>query len=214
MRPLIHYLCASLCFALMAAAPCSGAQKPGENGEVRARAIVAKMTLDEKISQLHGVEDGVHFRYVTGLPRLGVPPLRITNGPAGVGHGGLSRQLRATALPAPIALAATWDVHAARRYGALAGHETLELGSDLLESPDINIIRVPQNGRAFESFSEDPYLTSRISVASIEGTQSVGALANVKHYLANNQEADRRTIDERIDERAHALRSLDTRDRK
>jgi len=202
MRPLIHYLCVSLGFALMAAAPCSAGQKPAENAGARARAIVAKMTLEEKIAQVHGIEDGVHFRYVRGLPRLGVPALRITNGPAGVGHGGLSRQLRATALPAPISVAASWDIDLARRYGVIAGKETRELGSDLLESPDINIIRVPQNGRAFESFSEDPYLTSRISVASIEGTQSVGALANVKHYLANNQEADRRTIDERIDERA------------
>jgi len=202
MRPLIHYLCVSLCLALMAAAPCSGAQKPAEDAEARARAIVAKMTLEEKIAQVHGIEDGVHFRYVPGLPRLGVPPLRITNGPAGVGHGGLSRQLRATALPAPISLAASWDVDLARRYGMIAGRETRELGSDLLESPDINIIRAPQNGRAFESFSEDPYLVARLAVASIEGTQSVGALANVKHYLANNQEADRRTIDELIGERA------------
>jgi beta-glucosidase len=202
MRPLIHYLCASLCFALMAVAPWSAAQKPAEDAEARARAIVAKMTLEEKIAQVHGIEDGVHFRYVPGVPRLGVPALRITNGPAGVGHGGLSRQLRATALPAPISVAASWDVDLARRYGMIAGRETRELGSDLLESPDINIIRAPQNGRAFESFSEDPYLVARLAVASIEGTQGVGVLANVKHYLANNQEADRRTIDERIGERA------------
>jgi beta-glucosidase len=202
MRALIRYCCAGLCLTLMVAAPCSVAQVPAANTEARARAIVAKMRLDEKIAQVHGIEDGVHFRYVPGVPRLGVPPLRITNGPAGVGHGGLSRQLRATALPAPISVAASWDVDLARRYGVIAGQETRELGSDLLESPDINIIRVPQNGRAFESFSEDPYLVGRLSVASIEGTQSVGALANVKHYLANNQEADRRTIDERIGERA------------
>lgn len=202
MRTVIHYFRRVSCVVLIVAAPCAIAQKSVENAEARARAIVAKLTLDEKIAQVHGLEDGVRFRYVPGVPRLGVPPLRITNGPAGVGHGGLSRQLRATALPAPISLAASWDVDLARRYGLVAGQETLALGSDLLESPDINIIRVPQNGRAFESFSEDPYLVSRLSVASIEGTQSAGALANVKHYLANNQEADRRTIDELIGERA------------
>jgi beta-glucosidase len=167
----------------------------------RARVIVARMTLEEKIAQVHGIQDEEHFRFVPGLSRLGVPALRITNGPAGVGPGGHFPQPRATALPAPIALAASWDVDLARRYGVLAGQETRELGSDLLETPDINIIRVPQNGRAFESFSEDPYLNSRLAVASIQGTQSTGILANVKHFLANNQEAGRRTIDELIEER-------------
>jgi len=168
----------------------------------RARAIVAKMTLDEKITELHGIHTAEHYRYVPGIPRLGIPAFPMTNGPAGAGPGGASPQLPATALPAPIALAASWDPALARRYGVIAAEETRDLASDLLEAPDINIIRIPQNGRTFESYSEDPYLDGRIAVATIQGIQSVGILANVKHYIANNQEEDRHSINEIIDERA------------
>ena len=167
----------------------------------RARAIVAKMTLDEKITELHGIHTPEHYRYVPGVPRLGVPAFPMTNGPAGVGPGGASPQLRATALPAPIALAASWDPALALRYGKIAGEETRDLQSDLLEAPDINIIRVPQNGRTFESYSEDPYLDGQMAAATIQGIQSAGVLANVKHYIANNQEDNRFRIDEVIDER-------------
>lgn len=168
----------------------------------RAQEIVARMTLSEKVSQMHGVQTPSLDRIVPGVPRLGVPPLRITNGPAGVGPGGSGPQLRATALPAPIALAATWDPALARQYGTLAGEETKALGSDLLESPDINIVRVPQSGRAFEGFGEDPWLTSRMAVAEIEGIQGAGIIANVKHYIANNQETQRGTINEIVGQRA------------
>jgi beta-glucosidase len=186
-----------LFFSSCAAIP----QKQTAAPEDFARHLVAKMTLDEKIAEVHGIRDEQQFRYVPGIPRLGIPGWQITNGPAGVGPGGTEPQPRATALPAPISLAASWDPELARQYGELAGHEAQALGSDLLEAPDINIIRVPQSGRAFESFSEDPYLVSRLAVASIQGTQSTRVLANVKHYLANNQEQGRRTINEVIDER-------------
>lgn len=168
----------------------------------RARQIVAKMTLDEKITELHGVHDATRFRMVPGVPRLGIPELHMTNGPAGVGPGGASPQPPATAMPAPIALAATWDPELARVYGKLEAQETRSLGSLLFESPDINIARVPQGGRVFESFGEDPFLTGRIAVATIEGIQSTNIMANVKHYLANNQEADRHAVNEEIGERA------------
>lgn len=168
----------------------------------RARQIVSKMTLDEKISELHGVHDATRFRMVPGVPRLGIPDFWMTNGPAGVGPGGRSPQPPATAMPAPIALAATWDPELARTYGKLEAEETRSLGSLLFESPDINIARVPQGGRVFESFGEDPFLTGRIAVATIEGIQSTGIMANVKHYLANNQEADRHAVNEEIGERA------------
>jgi beta-glucosidase len=163
--------------------------------------IVAQMTLEEKITQLHGYSDRKNNRIVAGLPRLGIPSFRITNGPAGVGPGGAGPQLRATALPAPIALAATWDPETARQYGKLAGEETFALGSDLLEAPDTNIVRIPQGGRTFETFGEDPWLTGRMAVANIQGIQSAGVSANVKHFLANNQETDRGSINEVIGER-------------
>jgi beta-glucosidase len=167
----------------------------------RAKAIVARMTLDEKITQLHGIRDAENYRVVPGLARLGIPALHMTNGPAGVGPGGAGPQKPATAMPAPIALVAAWDPELAREYGKLEAEETRSLGSQLFESPDINIARVPQGGRVFESFGEDPFLTSRISLADIEGIQSANVMANVKHFLANNQESARMSIDEIIGER-------------
>lgn len=198
---------AMLCFVAVSALllPCVVRAQSGglplSSDWVRARALVARMTLDEKITELHGVQTPEIARVVPGIRRLGIPALHITNGPAGVGHGGESPQLRATALPAPVALAASWDVDLARKYGVVAAQETRDIGSELLEAPDINIIREPQSGRAFESFTEDPYLNARLSVATIEGIQSVGIMANVKHYVANNQEQNRRAVNEVIDER-------------
>jgi len=170
--------------------------------EKRARELVGRMTLDEKIAQVHGVHDHDHYRMVPGNARLGIPELRVTNGPAGVGPGGAGSQKPATALPAPIALAATWDLGLAELYGRVAGEEARALGSNLLEAPDINIARAPQGGRVFESYGEDPFLVSRFAVANIQGIQSTGVMANVKHFLANNQETNRDSINEIIDERA------------
>ena len=141
-----------------AAAPAQQAHVSHAQAVERARQIVAKMTLDEKISELHGVHDATRYRMVPGVPRLGIPDFWMTNGPAGVGPGGASPQPPATAMPAPIALAATWDPELARTYGKLEAEETRSLGSLLFESPDINIARVPQGGRVFESFGEDPFL--------------------------------------------------------
>lgn len=176
------------------------------NYDQRARDIVRQMTLDEKISQLHGIRDDAHglYRYVPPVPRLGIPALRIINGPAGAGPGGTrppQKQAPATALPSPIALAATWDRALAREHGEIAGTESKDLANGFLEAPDINIARIPQNGRIFESYGEDPYLAGQMSVANIEGIQSQGMIANVKHFVANNQETDRFVVNEDIDER-------------
>ena len=187
--------------ALSTAAGAQQAHVSHAQALARARQIVARMTLDEKIAELHGVHDATRYRVVAGVPRLGIPDLHMTNGPAGVGPGGASPQPPATAMPAPIALAATWDPELARTYGKIEAQETRSLGSLLFESPDINIARVPQGGRVFESFGEDPFLDARISVAAIEGIQSTGIMANVKHYLANNQETDRHSVNEEIGER-------------
>src|SRR5262249_60736007 len=111
------------------------------------------MTLDEKISQLHGIKTTTEYRTVPAIPRLGVPKLLTTNGPAGVSTGGVT-QPSATALPAPIALAASWDTRQADTYGDLEAQEVLAVGRDLLEGPTINIARVPQNGRTFEGYGE------------------------------------------------------------
>jgi len=199
------------CVTLMELLPLGSARAqapapPPADFDARARRIVAQMTLDEKIAQLHGIQDTNNYRVVPGLPRLGIPALTVANGPAGVGPAGPGHEGKATALPAPIALAATWDVEAARTHGDVAGGEAVLLGNLLLESPDINIARTPRNGRTFESFGEDPFLSSRLAVAYVEGIQSHPIIANVKHFAGNNQEQNRMRVNDVIDERT--LREL------
>jgi beta-glucosidase len=174
---------------------------PPRDPAARARAIVAQMTLDEKIQEMHGIQDADHLRYVPGVPRLGIPPLVITNGPAGVGPGDAHAQAPATALPAPISLAASFDSSAARQYGRIVGSEAGDLGNGFVEGPDVDIMRVPQNGRTFEGFGEDPYLDGQIAAADIAAAQTQGIIAEAKHYTANNQETNRFTVNEGIDER-------------
>jgi Beta-glucosidase-related glycosidases len=168
--------------------------------EQRAAAIVRKMTLDEKISQLHGVSDRQHDRWIPGIPRLGIPPLPMANGPAGIGPAGLI-QPHATAFPAPIAVAASWDRADARDYGVAVADEIRDIGRTMVEAPTVNIARIPDSGRSFEAYGEDPVLTGELAVANIEGIQSRSVMANVKHFALNNQEDDRLFVDARADER-------------
>jgi len=163
--------------------------------------IVAQMTLDQKIQEVHGLQDTNDFRVIPGIPTLGIPPLNITNGPSGACNGGPGHQGPATALPAPIALAGTWDVALANQYGVIIGSEAKDLANGFVEGPDINIARVSQNGRTFEAFGEDPYLVGQIAVAEINGIQSQGIIAESKAYAGNNQETNRTTINDIIDER-------------
>ncbi|MFF3488494.1 glycoside hydrolase family 3 protein [Streptomyces sp. NPDC002701] len=180
------------------AAPVAAARE----GSDRVRSLVARMTLDEKLSFVHwtaGAEGGPLARgvgYLPGVPRLGVPPLEVSDGPTGIRLNGV----RATALPTPTALAATLDDGLAREYGRVLGHEGRALGQDVVLAPMVNIIRVPHGGRNFETFSEDPLVTSRTAAAEIEGIQSQGLMAAVKHLAGNNQETDRFTVDAAIDE--------------
>jgi beta-glucosidase len=197
-RPPVFIL--SLCAvaaALVAGISATSQQTP----DARARAIVSKMTLDEKVEQMHGIHEKDRYRMVPGIPRLGISDFHVTNGPAGPGPGGAGPQKPATALPSPIALAATWDIDLARQYGEIAGAESLDIGNSLLEAPTINIARLPQNGRTFEGYGEDPYLTGQLSAFNIQGIQSKGEIANVKHFAANSQETDRFVVNEIIDER-------------
>jgi beta-glucosidase len=192
---------------ILLAVGCAGTQSSSSsNDDARARQIVAQMTLDEKIAQLHGIRDKTDYRVVPGLPRLGIPALTVANGPAGLGPAGPGHEGKATALPAPISLAATWDVDAARLNGEIAGGEAAAFGNLLLESPDINMARTPHNGRTFEGFGEDPVLAGQLAVANIQGIQSQGVIANVKHYAGNNQEENRGKVNDVVDERT--LREL------
>ena len=185
-------------------AVCNGAPAPWLDrtlpAQERAGLALAQMTLDEKISMLGSVRTATHFRETLPIDRLCLPALRMNNGSAGVSTGG-PVQFPATALPAPLGLAATWDPTQAFRYGALAGKETRDQGRDLLEGPDVDLARVPVGGRVFESYGEDPRLIAETVVGTVRGIQSQGAMADVKHYAANTQEHNRNTIDEVIDER-------------
>jgi len=168
----------------------------------RARMLVEKMTLSEKLEELHGEGTHRHFRHIVGIPRLGIPELRLANGCVGVGPADDNPQKPATALPCEIALAATWDTKLAQRYGKLIGREARDLNYGMVEGPDINIARVPQCGRTFEAFGEDPFLTACMAVADVCGIQSQDVIAEVKHFDANNQETDRGQLDEIIPLRA------------
>src|SRR5262249_28926485 len=167
----------------------------------RAELLIQQMTLDEKISQIHMLDKPEHPREVPGIERLGIPTFKITNGPAGAGPGDSRPTQPATAMPAALALAASGDRNLAETFGRVVADEVVARGKDLLEAPGVNIARVPQNGRNFEYFGEDPYLASQMVVPEIRGIQSRGIIAEAKHYAANNQENDRKTINEIIDER-------------
>jgi beta-glucosidase len=166
----------------------------------RASLLVQHMTLAQEAAETAAVSNATQSREVPGIPSLCVPDLLLTNGSAGISTGG-PVQRPATALPAPISLAATWNPAAAERYGAVQGSEALDQARNDVEGPDINIARVPLNGRTFEAYGEDPYLAGQIAAGNVTGIQSQGAIATPKHYAANNQEINRDTINEVIDER-------------
>ena len=198
-------LCALL--ATTAAVAIGAPARAATDPDTRARAIVQQMTLDEKILELHGIGgSSPDIRKVPAITRLGIPAFVITNGPAGATNGTVSPVPPATALPAPIALAASWDVSQATAYGQIAGNEARILGNELLEGPDMNLARIPQGGRTFENFGEDPFLAGRFAATEIAGIQSQGEIAEAKHYLGNEQEANRFDLNDTIDERT--LREL------
>ena len=142
----------------------------------RASLVLAQMTLDEKIQEMGSLRDATHSRETPPIPRLCIPALRLNNGSAGVSSGG-PVQFPATALPAPIAVAATSDPVQALRYGWVEGTETVDQGRNLLEGPDINIAGVPVNGRTFEAYGEDPLLAGKIAVGDVWGYPVQGVIA-------------------------------------
>ena len=154
-------------------------------------AWLAAMTLDEKIALVAGTG----FDTV-GVPRLHIPSLRMTDGPVGVRFG------TATAFPASILMAATFDPALVERVGAAIARETKGHGKNVLLGPAVNIARTALNGRNFEYFGEDPELASRMAVSYIRGVQNQGVMATVKHFAANSQETDRMGVSAEVDARA------------
>ena len=172
-------------FLFMAAARAVAATDPAE----RAESILRMMTLEEKIDYL----GGIHGYSIRGIERLGLPRIRMADGPVGV---------RTTAYPAAICLAASFDPEMAERYGTALGRDSRGGGVHILLAPAMNIYRTPQGGRNFEYLGEDPFLAGRMAAAEVRGIQAEGVLATVKHFAANNQEIDRDTVDAQVDERA------------
>ncbi len=173
---------------------CSHPKRGNEHNariEAQVDSILNQMTLEEKIEQIAGV--GFDTK---GNERLRIPTLRMTDGPVGVRWGS------ATALPAAVALAATWDTALIRRVGILLGKETLARGRNFFLGPCVNIHRLPVGGRNFESFGEDPYLAGQIAVPYIKGVQSQNVIACVKHFACNNQEWNRSSVSANVDERS------------
>jgi beta-glucosidase len=160
--------------------------------DARVDQILKQMTLDEKVELIAG--DG--YMATQPIDRLGIPALRMSDASVGIRVYGL-----ATAYPASIALAATWDPQLARLEGTQIGQDCLARNVQVVLGPGMNIMREPQNGRNFEYLGEDPYLASQIVVGWIQGVQSQGVAACAKHYIGNEQEIDRNAIDDIISRR-------------
>src|SRR5882672_775007 len=160
--------------------------------EKRVDSILSKMTLEKKIQIIGGINDF----YTRPTPRLGIPALRMSDGPLGVHDYGLT-----TAYPAGILLAASWDTELARRVGESMGQDARARGVHFILAPGMNIYRAPMNGRNFEYYGEDPYLASRMAVSVVRGIQSQDVIATVKHFAANNMEYGRLDHSSEVDER-------------
>src|SRR6202034_3350543 len=162
--------------------------------EQRVQDLLGRLTLQEKVAMLSGAD------WMQSVPnqRLGIPSIKMADGPIGIrSWAGPSSETKAevaekkvttTAFPAGVAMAATWDTDLLQSEGRAIGQEVKALGRDMILGPTVNINRTPLWGRNFEGYGEDPYLTSRLAVAYIEGVQSEGGIATVKHFAANNQE--------------------------
>ena len=162
------------------------------NVEKRVDALLSQMTLQEKLILI----GGMHNFFTHPIPRLGIPSLKMSDGPLGVHDYGPT-----TAYPAGIALAASWSTDLARSVGISMGRDARARGVNIVLAPGLNIYRAPMNGRNFEYFGEDPYLASRMAVSVVEGMQSQNVIATVKHFVANNMEYDRHHVNAVIDER-------------
>jgi beta-glucosidase len=158
----------------------------------RTEELLAQMTLEEKIDYLGG-ERGF---YIRPIERLGIPEIRMSDGPAGCRNWGPS-----TAYPAAVAVTAAFDRGLSERVGHAMGRDCRARGVHILLAPGVNIQRSPLNGRNFEYMGEDPYLAGQAAGSFIRGLQGEGVLGTVKHFAANNQEWDRNHVSSEVDER-------------
>ncbi len=155
----------------------------------RVSQLMAQMSLSQKVSMMTGVGGSSYVGNIPAIGSLCIPAINLEDGPAGVGDG----MGNVTQLPAPVDVAASWDTSAEQEYGHVIGAEQAAKGTTVDLGPTINIVRDPRWGRAFESVSEDPYLTGQLGAANIRGVQSAGTMAQVKHFAVYNQETNRNT---------------------
>jgi len=177
----------------------------------RARLLVEAMTLDEKIEQialntgpnpdLPGCGERRDTRHIEGIARLEVPTIRLTNGPIGVAGGDCNPNPQTTAVPTALLVAASWDRQAAFHWGEIAGIETRNIAHHVFEAPGINMGRVAQAGRNYEYFGEDPFLSGTLAIEEVKAVQQQGTQASIKHFVANEQETDRMSMNTIVDER-------------
>ena len=186
---------AALTLRVVVAEDLSGAKymNPSLPVETRIDDLLPRLTLAEKITMLGGDETGFN---ASGIERLGIPPIRMTDGPVGVRTGA------ATAWPASVNMAASWDTNLIQRYGVALAEEVKAKGKNCILGPCVGIHRFPLNGRNFESFGEDPFLSGRMAVSYIQGVQSQNVIATVKHFACNDQEWERTRADSVVDGRA------------
>ncbi|MHB1717062.1 MAG: glycoside hydrolase family 3 protein, partial [Acidimicrobiales bacterium] len=159
---------------------------------------VGRMTTAEKLGELVLHTGGGYENFTSAVPGLCIPSLTLQDGPQGLGAGDTG----VTQLPSPLGIAATFDTAVARAYGAVEGAEARGQGIDVVQGPNLNIDRVPESGRAYEGYGEDPLVAADMGVADIEGIQSQGVLAEAKHLAVYNQETDRVHLDTSVSPRA------------
>jgi beta-glucosidase len=181
----------------------AGQDLPGPDAhgqDLRRRA--GRLSLEQKVQLVTGAD----FWALYPEPDAGLRRVVTSDGPAGVRGENWDERDTSANVPSPTALAATWDCDRVEAIGALLAAEARRKGVDVLLAPTVNLHRSPYGGRHFECFSEDPLLTARIGVAYVRGLQESGVAATVKHFIGNDSETDRFTVDVRIDERT--LREL------
>ena len=167
--------------------------------EQRVADLLGRMTVEEKTAML----SGSGWMESAAIERLGIPAIKMADGPMGVrswaGSSAVTSsanppaKVLSTSFPAGVAMAATWDTKLVQREGQAIAQEVKALGRDMILGPTVNINRVPLWGRNFEGYGEDPFLSARMGVAYIKGVQGEGVIPSVKHFAANNERSEEHT---------------------